>query len=178
MASHDQLIANRSVPIETTRAGIKARDQHTAQTVLLVDVTRFNEGLVGIFHPSLITIFAFFDYEGRLLVATEFVEGRSLKEVFQGEPCHPKRAAEIVSELADGVAELHSLNLTHGNISESSAFLTIKGKARLSLTSITGGNEALDINALKLLLTGIGGKPTEQVNNAQSAAVLAAALRS
>ena len=178
MASHDQLIANRFVPIETTRAGIKARDQHTAQTVLLVDVTSFNERLVGLFHPSLITIFAGLEYEGRFLVATEFVEGRSLKEVFQGEPCHPKRAAQIVSELADGVAELHSLDLTHGNISESSAFLTIKGKARLSLTSVTGGNEALDLDALKLLLSTIGGKPSDQVTNAQSAAVLAAALRS
>jgi serine/threonine protein kinase len=172
------MIANRFVPIETTRAGIKARDQHTAQTVLLVDVTGFNERLVGIFHPSLITIFTCLEYEGRFLAATEFVEGRSLREVFQGEPCHPKRAAQIVSELADGVAELHSLDLTHGNISESSALLTIKGKARLSLTSVTGGNEALDVDALKLLLSTIGGKPSDQVTNAQSAAVLAAALRS
>jgi serine/threonine protein kinase len=172
------MIANRFVTIETTRAGIKARDQHTAQTVLLVDVNHFNDRLVGIFHPSLITVFVVVEHEGRFLAATEFVQGRSLKELLQGEPCHPKRAAEIVSELADGIAELHSLGLTHGDITESSALLTTKGKARLSLTSATGGNEALDVNALKLLLNTIGGKPSDDVSNAQSAAVLAAALRS
>lgn len=172
------MIADRFVAIAATRAGLKARDQHTAQTVLLVDVNHFNDRLVGIFHPSLITVFVVVEYEGRFLAATEFVQGRSLKEVFQGEPCHPKRAAEIVSELADGVAELHSRGLTHGNITESSALLTTKGKARLSLTSVSGGNEALDVEALKMVLTTIGGKPTNAVSNAQSAAVLAAALRS
>ena len=108
----------------------------------------------------------------------EFVHGRSLNEVFQGEPGHPKRAAEIVCELADGVAELHSRGLTHGNITQASAVLTAKGKARLTLTSAIGGEGALDIDALKDLFEAIGGKPSDDVSRAQSAAVLAAALRS
>lgn len=177
MASHNQLIANRFAPIETTAAGIKARDNETAQTVLLVDVNQFDDRLVGIFHPSLITVFSVVEHAGRFLAATEFVQGRSLKDVFHGEPCHPRRAAEIVSELADGVAELHSLGLTHGDITETAALVTTKGKARLSLTSATGGDELLDVNALKLMLKTIGGRPTDLVSTAQSAAVLAAALR-
>jgi len=171
------LIANRFVSIETTRSGIKARDQDTAQTVLLVDVNHFDERLIGVFHPSLIAVFAIVQYAGRSLAATEFVHGRSLKELFHGEPCHPKRAAEIVSELADGVAELHSRGLVHGNITQSSAMLTTKGKARLSLTSAIGGDELLDVNALKIVLKTIGGKPTDEVNAARSVAVLAALLR-
>ena len=171
------MIANRFVPIETTAAGIKARDQDTAQTVLLVDVKNLDDRLIGIFSPSLVTIFAIVDHAGRSLAAVEFVHARSLKQVFQGEPCHPKRAAEIISELADGVAELHSRGLVHGNITESSVLLTAKGKARLSLTSAIGGDDAVDIDALRTLLNMIGGKPGDDVRNAQSAAVLAAALR-
>jgi serine/threonine protein kinase len=172
------MIANRFIPIETTPAGIKARDNETAQTVLLVDVRHLDSRVVGIFHPSLISVFAIVEHAGRSIAATEFVQGRSLKQVFTGGPWHPRRAAEIVSELADGVAELHSLGVTHGNITDSSAILTTKGKARLSLTSATGGSEALDVGALKLMLTTIGGKPGHEATNAQSAAVLAAALRS
>jgi len=127
---------------------------------------------------SLVTIFAIVDHAGRSLAAVEFVHGRSLNEVFQGEPGHPKRAAEIVCELADGVAELHSRGLTHGNITQASAVLTAKGKARLTLTSAIGGEGALDIDALKDLFEAIGGKPSDDVSRAQSAAVLAAALRS
>jgi tRNA A-37 threonylcarbamoyl transferase component Bud32 len=172
------MIANRFAPVETTAAGIKARDRETAQTVLLVDVKNLDTRLAGIFHPGLVTIFAVVDDAGRTLAASEFVQGRSLKQLFDGQPCHARRAAEIVSELADGVAELHSRGLVHGNITQSSAILTAKGKARLTLTSAIGGDETLDVNGLKLLLKTIGGQPTDEVNNTQSAAVLAAALRS
>jgi tRNA A-37 threonylcarbamoyl transferase component Bud32 len=172
------MIANRFVTLETTAAGIKARDQETAQTVLLMHVSHLDPRLVGIFHPALITVFAVVVDSGRTLAATEFVHGRSLKELFHGDPCHPKRAAEIVSELADGVAELHSRGLVHGNITQASAILTSKGKARLSLASAVGGDEMLDVNGLKLVLKTIGGQPSDEANHAQSAAVLAAALRS
>ena len=173
------MIANRFVAIETTRAGHQgARPGHGAngaprrcepfrQSSRRDISSRAHHGLCRrrVRGP-------------RSLAATEFVQGRSLKELFQGEPCHPRRAAEIVSELADGVAELHSRGLTHGNITESAALLTAKGKARLSLTSATGGDELLDVDALKLVLKTIGGQPTDAVDTAQSAAVLAAALRS
>jgi len=171
------VIAHRFVPLETTAAGIKARDQETAQTVLLVDVRHLDPRIAGIFHPALITVFAIVEDAGRSLAATEFVHGRSLKELFAGEPCHPRRAAEIVSELADGVAELHARGVVHGNITQASTILTAKGKARLSLTSAIGGEERLDVNALKLVLKTIGGHPTDDANQAGSAAVLAALLR-
>ena len=74
-------------------------------------------------------MFAVVEHAGRTLAATEFVQGRSLKALFAGEPCHPRRAAEIVSELADGVAELHARGIVHGNITQTSAMLTAKGKA-------------------------------------------------
>jgi hypothetical protein len=172
------LIANRFVRLESSAAGIKARDQETAQTVLLVEAPRLDERLVGIFHPALVTVFAIVDHDGQRLAASEFVQGRSLMELFHGDPCHPKRAAEIVSELADGVAELHARGIVHGNITQTSAILTAKGKARLRLTAAIGGDdETLDVNELRLLLKMIGGQPTDGVNSAQSAAVLAASLR-
>ena len=171
------MIANRFVPLETTAAGIKARDQETAQTVLLVDVRHLDSRFVGVIHPALISVFAIVEHDGRELAATEFVQGRSLKDLFGGEPCHPRRAAEIVSELADGVAQLHARGVVHGNITQASALLTTKGKARLSLTSAIGGDEILDVNALKLVLKTIGGQPTSEAEAAQSAPVLAALLR-
>ena len=171
------MIANRFVPLETTAAGIKARDQETAQTVLLVDVHHLDSRFVGVIHPALVSVFAIVEHDGKELAATEFVQGRSLKDLFGGEPCHPRRAAEIVSELADGVAQLHARGVVHGNITQASALLTTKGKARLSLTSAIGGDEILDVNALKLVLKTIGGQPTPEAEAAQSAPVLAALLR-
>ena len=172
------MIADRFVALETTPAGIKARDQATAQTVLLIDVGPLDPRLIGLFHPALIAVFAVVNHEGRTLAATEFVQGRSLFELFHGEPCHPRRAAEIVAGLADGVAELHASGIVHGNITQRTAILTTKGKARLSLVTAIGGDEIADVNGLKLVLKTIGGQPSDEANRAQSAAVLAAALRS
>jgi serine/threonine protein kinase len=177
VAVHNQLIADRFDPLEMLPAGIKARDLETAQTVLLVDVKDLDARLAGVFHPALVTIFAIVSYAGRTLAAAEFVQARPLFELFHGEPCHPRRAAEIVSELADGVAELHARGLVHGNITPTSAVLTAKGKARLRLTSAIGGDEILDLNGLKLLLKTLGGQPADHAIKSESAAVLAAALR-
>lgn len=172
------MIASRFVPIERGPSGIKARDQETAQTVVLVESPTLDERLVGIFHPAIVSVFAIVEHEGRRLAATEFVQGRSLMELFHGDPCHPRRAAEIVAELADGVAELHARGIVHGNITQASAILTTRGKARLRLTPAIGGDdESLDINGLKLVLKTIGGQPSDAANRAQSAAVLAATLR-
>jgi tRNA A-37 threonylcarbamoyl transferase component Bud32 len=171
------LIANRFLQIETTKAGMKVRDQETAQTLILVDVRNLNPALVGVFHPALVTIFAIVEHAGRTLAATEFVQGRSLKELFAGEPCHPRRASEIVSEVADGVSELHARGIAHGNITQTSMMLTAKGKAKLQLTAAIGGDEGLDVDSLRMVLKTIGGKPTPESDAAQSAAVLAATLR-
>jgi hypothetical protein len=171
------MIAGRFEKLGYAGTAIKARDNETAQTVLLVDVRNLDPRFAGIIHPALQSIFAIVDDRGRTLAATEFVHARTLAQTFGGEPCHPRRAAEIVAELADGLAELHARDITHGNISESTTLLTTKGKAKLMLTSATGGTEQMDLRALKTLFVAIGGKLAPDSAGAQSAVTFAALLR-
>ena len=65
----------------------------------------------------------------------------------------------------------------HGDITARSALLTAKGKAKLTLTSASGGSEQADVRALKTLFVSIGGKLTPDSAGAESAAALAALLR-
>jgi hypothetical protein len=172
------LIGDRFEPIGRTRAGdMKARDRDTAQTVVLKECGGLDHQLVGIFHPALLTIFAIVKHNGRYLAATELTEAKSLSELFADVPCHPRRAAEIASELADGVAELHSHHICHGAIGLTSALLTAKGKAKLSLTTAIGGTEHADLKSLKLLFCTIGGQLTPDAAGAQTAPALTALLR-
>jgi hypothetical protein len=171
------MIANRFEPLAFEPGGIKARDLETAQTVILRDVVGLDQRLVGIFHPALVSIFAIASHHGRDLAATEAVQARTLAELFADVPCHPKRAAEIVSEIADGVAELHAREVCHGQIDLRSTMLTAKGKAKLALASARSGTQEGDLKALKLLLCEIGGRLTPDSAGAQSAAVFAALLR-
>lgn len=172
------MIAARFEKLGYAGTAIKARDHETAQTVLLVDVRDLDPRLAGIIHPALQSIFAIVDDRGRTLAATEFVHARTLAQTFGGEHCHPKRAAEVIAELADGLAELHSRDIAHGNISDHTTLLTAKGKAKLVLTSATGGSEQIDLRALKTLFVAIGGKLTPDSAGAQSAVTFAALLRS
>lgn len=172
------LIANRFEPLDAAAVfPLKARDLETAQTVLLTPVETIDSRLAGVFHPALVTVFAIVEHAGQTLAATEFVQARTLSVVFGGEPCHPRRAAQIVSELADGVAELHALDLSHGAISMSSAVLTAKGKARLTLTTAAGGSQDADLLALKDLLATLGGRSTPEIDAAGSVVTLAAMVR-
>ena len=173
------MIADRYQPLEPQQGGspIRARDMQTAQTVVLQAVRPLDERLIGIFHPSLITIFDIFFQGGARLAACEFVPAKTLRVVMSGQPLNAKRAAEIVAEVANGVAELHSRGLTHGGISIDSVLLTEKGKAKLNLVNAIDSTEDEDVQLLVALMSDLTGKQHPELVSMTSAAVLAAHLR-
>ena len=174
------MIADRYQPLEPPQGGapIRARDMQTAQTVVLQAVRPLDQRLVGIFHPSLITIFDIFFQGGARLAACEFVPSKTLRIVMSGQPLNAKRAAEIVAEVANGVAELHSRGLTHGGISVDSVLLTEKGKAKLSLVNAVDSTEDEDLRQLVALMSDVTGKEHPELAAMTSAVILAAHLRS
>jgi hypothetical protein len=178
MAEGNRLIAGRFVPLEPhATKPVRARDQATAQTVVLHEVADVDPRLVGLFHPGLLAIFDVVEHEGATLAACEFVPAQRLASVLTGGRCHPRRATEIVAELADALAELHALGLAHGAVTVNNVFVTEKGKAKLSLIdAVSGGSEAGDVMALRRLLSSIAAGPVPSIRT-NSAAVLAAELR-
>jgi serine/threonine protein kinase len=138
------VIADRYQPLEAAKPGTpqRARDQQTAQTVILREVplpagsaeaarARARKAR-GIFHPSLITLFDVTDLDSaRVLLAYEFVPAQTLKQMSGGQPFHPRRAAEVMAEIADAAAELHSRSVMHGAITIDTVLVTMKGKAKL-----------------------------------------------
>lgn len=173
------MIANRYEPLEAAPAGaaVKARDMQTAQTVMLRPVTRVDERLCGLFHPSLVTIFDIARDGAATFAACEFVQGRSLRLIMGGQPFNGRRASEIVAEIADAVAELHSRGIHHGAITIDTVLLTAKGKSKLDLIHATDASEGADVDQLRTLMTDLTGHEHPELADAGSAAVLAARLR-
>ena len=168
------IIGGRYQPIEAAKSGapLRVRDLQTAQTLLLreVDVADADEAAdraraaQGIFHPSLVTLFDVIGpTDGRLLLAYEFVPAQPVGVVTGGTPLNMRRAAEVVAEVADAVAELHAREIAHGGISLTTVLLTLKGKAKLDRvgdpTVIAGGepSAASDLTALGELLRALVG---------------------
>lgn len=173
------MIANRYEPLELVPAGaaVKVRDMQTAQTVMLRPVTRVDERLCGLFHPSLVTIFDIARDGAATFAACEFVQGRSLRLIMGGQPFNGRRASEIVAEIADAVAELHSRGIHHGAITIDTVLLTAKGKSKLDLIHATDASEGADVDQLRTLMKDLTGHEHPELADAGSAAVLAARLR-
>jgi hypothetical protein len=188
------MLPERYQPLEPIKPGapFRARDQETAQTVLIhtigglaattaAQMLMRADRVKGIFHPSLITLFDVQIAEpGALRAACEFVPAQPLHRVMGGQPIHPKRAAEIVAEVADAVAELHSRQFAHGAISSRSVMQTDKGKAKLNLLeslSISTATEPVDVKALSALLIELAGSAVVDLSAIDSAALAAARLR-
>jgi serine/threonine protein kinase len=163
------MIAHRYQPLETAPPGtpLRARDQQTAQTVLLREVpsgtatAKANRphAARGIFHPALITLFDVTEVgSDGLLLAYEYVQAHSLKQLSGGQPLHPRRAAELMSEIADAVAALHSRGVIHGAINFETVLVTMKGKAKLdrvgdpSLALPVAVDEDTDLKAIVTVL--------------------------
>jgi serine/threonine protein kinase len=172
-------IAGRYQPLDAARPGTpqRARDLQTAQTVLLRDMRLPRDGgdvalaraqaAKGIFHPSLITLFDVVPLpENRVLLAYEFVPSQTIAQVSGGHPFNARRAAEIVTEIADAVAELHARGLAHGGISQTTVLITMKGKAKLdrigdpSLHVMVDPTVEGDLTSLGDLLRDLVGKPS------------------
>lgn len=138
------MIAGRYMPLEPAKRGApqRARDRQTAQSVWLREVHLAPDAqpaavvraraAMGLLYPSLIALFDVTELApDRLLLAYEFVPAQSIRQVSGGQPLNPRRSAELLSEVADGVAALHARGLIHGAINSETVLVTMKGKAKL-----------------------------------------------
>lgn len=173
------MIANRYEPLESALPGapVKARDMQTAQTVMLRPIGNVDARLPGFFHPAVVAIFDVVHDGAATFAACEFVQDRSLRLIMGGQPFNGRRASEIVAEVADAVAELHARGVCHGAITIDTVLLTAKGKAKLDLVHATDSTEAIDVDQLRGLLSDLVGHGQPELDDAGSAALLAARLR-
>ena len=186
--------SSRYQPLEAIKAGqpYRARDLQTAQTVLIYTLSGLAapaaaqilmraDRVKGVFHPAIVTLFdVSIGDPGSLRAATEFVPAQTLQRAMGGQPINPRRAMEIVMEVADGVAELHARQFHHGAISLESVLQTDKGRAKLNLIRALSSGDATeegDLKALAAVLQALGGQAPFDIAAAGSAAVVAAQLR-
>jgi serine/threonine protein kinase len=172
------LIAGRYQPLDAARSSpLRVRDLQTAQTVWLREVVVPPGGsgdslarahaATGVFHPSLVTLFDVIAAgEGRVLLAYEFVPAQTIAQFCNGQPLNHRRAAEVVAEVADAVAELHARGIPHGGIAQTTVLITMKGKAKLDRVGDPSLFEGVspelpdDLVALGDLLQGLVGRPS------------------
>jgi len=83
-------------------------------------------------HPNIVTIYEIGrDDDGRAFVAMEYVDGQTLREALHGQPLPVKKALQLASQIADGLAAAHKRGLVHRDLKPENIMITTDGVVKI-----------------------------------------------
>src|SRR5580698_6976484 len=83
-------------------------------------------------HPHILTVYDVGEFQGRQYLATEFVDGGTLKSWAQRQPRSWEEVAELLTGVADGLATAHQAGILHRDIKPDNILVTTSGYAKLA----------------------------------------------
>ena len=86
----------------------------------------------GLTHPGICTVYALEDVNGDLYIATEFVDGRTLRDEIQaGSPPSAEQVTQTALELAAALASAHARGITHRDLKPENIMRTRDGRLKV-----------------------------------------------
>ncbi len=130
----------------------RARDTRVGRTVAIRVISRgmsdpaqraraidLIQPFTALTHPHVATLFEVGEQRGAIYLVYEFVPGDKLGALIAGRPMNLRRALDLGAQVADALAEAHSLELVHGALTPSSIVITPKGHAKIVDFGLTAG---------------------------------------
>ena len=82
-------------------------------------------------HPGVATVYALEEIDGHLFIASEYVEGQSLRDVLAGAPMAAERAIGLAIEIADALGAAHAGGVVHRDLKPENVLLTSHGRVKV-----------------------------------------------
>src|SRR5204863_6310541 len=67
-------------------------------------------------HPNILTVYEMGDEAGRHFIATEYVDGQTLRERLRGTPMETLEILELATQVAGALEEAHAAGIVHRDI--------------------------------------------------------------
>lgn len=117
---------NRTVAVKTILAGRLARADQ---------IERFHreaEAAARLDHPGIVPVFEIGEVDEVVFFSMGYVEGQSLADQLEQNTLTPRRAAEVVRQLANAVHYAHKTGVVHRDLKPSNVLLDAQGNPRIT----------------------------------------------
>lgn len=108
-------------------------------------------------HPHLARVFEYGEDNHRLYVATEFVDGPTLRHELEKVRAEPARILELWRQLATGMAHAHQQGVVHRDLKPDNVLIDAQGKARIidfgAAVALSAGTDAPDATDARVVGT-------------------------
>jgi serine/threonine protein kinase/Tfp pilus assembly protein PilF len=82
-------------------------------------------------HPNIVTVYEISEWENRIYIAMEYINGQSLSDLFCAERLKFERAVEIMFQVCEGLEEAHLADVVHRDIKPSNIVVDRRGRCRI-----------------------------------------------
>jgi len=82
-------------------------------------------------HPSIATVFALEEIGGQIFIASEYLEGRTLREELNAGPLHQGRAVDLARTIGAALQAAHDRGIVHRDLKPENIILTANGAVKV-----------------------------------------------
>jgi Tol biopolymer transport system component/tRNA A-37 threonylcarbamoyl transferase component Bud32 len=82
-------------------------------------------------HPNIVVVYDFGVEAGQQYIASELIEGESLRSLLNGKPVPARKLLDIATQVADGLAAAHAAGIIHRDLKPENIMLTREGRVKI-----------------------------------------------